>query len=64
MQYKEMKQKTPIKSKCIEPNNIIITADQIQHIEPKGRALLMQPRNYQVCKYVVHEIKFGDIAVM
>ena len=26
--------------------------------------MVLQPRNYQVSKKVVHEIKFGDIAVM
>ena len=26
--------------------------------------IILQPRNYQVSKKVVHEIKFGDIAAM
>ena len=29
-----------------------------------GQLLHLQPRNYQVSKNVVHEVKFGDIAVM
>ena len=51
-------QAVSIKKNSLDP-------DHLPSLEarPSGSTLL-QPRNYQVSKEVVHELEFGDIAVM
>ena len=34
------------------------------HFGSAGKVYLVQPHKYQLSKSIVHEIKFGDIAVM
>ena len=53
-------------SDCIFFNNIFLSAKWFKYTKkwPQKSLNCLQPRNYQVSKEVVHELKFEDIAVM